>query len=167
MISCRLTTDVKDTNHLGWPRHTCGRCKRSWHMSGMPSEWRGDPVYCFSKPEWWEFGCWVAIGLAVVGITKKRYGWLTGTPGCRGCQSCEEREVALNTVGSRFARWLAALGHKAHQAVVLFAQRLMGFFQQLFSGDRDRGGGPDADADLVPRPDSQNLHDDVAVNDDP
>src|SRR4051812_7847918 len=109
MIPCRLSTDDSDKNDMVWPRHSCSRCGRSWHMNGLPPEWRGDPVYCNSWPEKWEVGYWVLIVLASVGVTTSRYEWLKYRAGIGSKCGFQQRAETMNTWGQKLREILSRL----------------------------------------------------------
>lgn len=84
-------------------------------VQGTRRLWRCARKGCFTKPEIWvpignrihpnectgiplshEWGYWLAMALASIGITKPRYAWLLKKP---ACQTCNDREEKLNKIG--------------------------------------------------------------------
>ncbi len=76
----------------GWHIYYCQRCKEHIHS---PYGLDRQAHYCRAWPLPQELGKWVALFLAACYITKK--------PG--GCKPCQQREEALNTLGSRIRAW--------------------------------------------------------------
>ena len=153
MIPCRLTSDPTNKDYRGWPNHTCTRCGKSWHMSGLPKEWKGDPVYCREWPDWWEIGYWLVLGLAAIGVTRSRYLWFKVRLGFPPQCGCGQRQDKANALGHEFA---------------LFLSRLFGRLRSyLRAEDRDLTRSRDAQLDAATGQDGQDLNDHLAViNDD-
>lgn len=87
----------------------CERCKRTIVTLYGPARCHAT---CRVWPLWHEFGEWLAILLAAVGVNPRRWGWVRwklgfDEPG--GCGGCEARKRWLNTLGGR----LATSGHWA------------------------------------------------------
>lgn len=62
---------------------------------------------CHGAPHWHEWGHWMALVLAVIGVTNRRYGYLAHRQ--NGCATCDQREQSLNTTGQRFAATMQSL----------------------------------------------------------
>lgn len=93
----------------------CRRCGLSLTTLYVPSKVFAN---CRAWPFWHEFGEWVSILLAAIGINPRRYGWLRWKLGLDepgSCASCDARKLWLNTLGGRLAtsthwaaKWMAA-----------------------------------------------------------
>jgi len=88
--------------------------------------------------------------LQVIGITKARWGWLTRQKS--GCQPCNQRQEAANTLGHRFQ--------------VLVSSFLGWCRHNLFPVDRDLAGDLQTNLDAAPRQHGQDRNLDTTVDDD-
>ena len=83
----------------------CSRCGRKWTVPV------GNNMHaaCKAPPRAREIGHWAALLLSVFGITKSRYLWLKRIAGLKPSCRCNQREAALNTLGTRAQRFMAWL----------------------------------------------------------
>ena len=62
-----------------------------------------EPVQSEAWPRWHELGHWAALLLAVIGLDKRTWRWIKARLGLVPECGCDQREAAMNTLGSRFA----------------------------------------------------------------
>jgi hypothetical protein len=113
--------DVPDAR--GARRVQCFRCRLTLNPTASPlHNCNGLPDGCAAWPFWWEFGNWVEIGLACVGITQRRWIWVQKKLGLvevleAACGDCEARKKWLNSFGGRMHT--AALSGKWYGKIIV------------------------------------------------
>jgi hypothetical protein len=100
-----LWKDSGEPDDRGWRRVQCIRC----NLVTAPTPHPHDRIKakCKAYPFWHEFGHWLALILAAVGVTKDRYVWLKSRAGLQAKCGCQQREERLNTLGGLLAAWWA------------------------------------------------------------
>lgn len=104
MIPCDWQHDPTRTNARGWPVNVCKRCGYERYAPHHPSTWKGDPQWCPSWPRAWEWGHWLTLLLAALGLRKEGYVWLKRRLGLTPKCGCGQRAERLNTWGHWFFR---------------------------------------------------------------
>jgi hypothetical protein len=114
-MRCELSISETDAN--GWHTYRCNRV-------GCPSAPKTphsldrivNNTVCRGLPHWHELGGWLALFIGIFGITQRNYNWLRYKLGFVKPCGCQQREAALNTLGSRFNQALAWLtGYNTHK----------------------------------------------------
>lgn len=111
-MQCDMTVHLQGPNANGWHKWKCARPGCTKKTKWTPDTAENIHFQCVGVPRWWEWGEWVGVALALVGLDPARWAKISEHFGfvepAEICQGCERRKRWLNTIGGRVTmRWRA------------------------------------------------------------